>query len=357
MTLASALPPSASGGITRLALARAEREGLDTLPLLRQAGLTAAEAADPNLRLAVSCQITLLNLLAAALRDDLLGFHLAREFDVREAGLLYYVLASSATLGDGLDRSERFSRITNEGIRVRCLRDPGMRLAFTYLGVSRHTDRHQIEFWTTAIVRICREVTATRLKPNRVRLAHPRLGSSAELDRFFGCAVDFGLGQDEIGFAPGASGLRLIGADPYLNDLLTRHGEEVLASRGSPVISIRARVENAIAPLLPHGKALVGEVATALGMSRRTLARRLGSEGLTFGAILNDMRRALAEHYLADEDLSISRIAWLVGYQEVSAFTNAFRRWTGLTPTQMRARSTGRASAPRERRARLSART
>ncbi len=167
--------------------------------------------------------------------------------------------------------------------------------------------------------------------------------------------MDFDAGHDEIAFAPGASGLRLIGADPYLNDLLTRHGEEVLASRRSPMIPIRVSVENTISPLLPHGKALAGEVATALGMSRRTLARRLGSEGLTFGSILNDMRRALAENYLADENLSISRIAWLVGYQEVSAFTNAFRRWTGLTPTQMRARATGRASAPSERSARPSA--
>jgi AraC-like DNA-binding protein len=72
-------------------------------------------------------------------------------------------------------------------------------------------------------------------------------------------------------------------------------------------------------------------------MSTRTLARRLAAEDLTFLAVLEDMRKVLARHYLADASLPISRIAWLLGYQEVSGFTHAFRRWTGQAPTQIRA--------------------
>jgi|SRR4051812_10731254 AraC-like DNA-binding protein len=72
-------------------------------------------------------------------------------------------------------------------------------------------------------------------------------------------------------------------------------------------------------------------------MSLRTLERRLWSEGLTFGGILSEWRFDLAKRYLREEDLPISKIAWLLGYHDVSAFTHAFKRWTGKTPKETRA--------------------
>ena len=95
---------------------------------------------------------------------------------------------------------------------------------------------------------------------------------------------------------------------------------------------------NAIAALLPHGQARHDVVATKLGMSPRTLARRLSAESSSFAAILDEMRSALAHRYLADPTLPISQIAWLVGYTEVGTFTRAFQRWTGLSPSAARAR-------------------
>ena len=89
-------------------------------------------------------------------------------------------------------------------------------------------------------------------------------------------------------------------------------------------------------PLLPNGKLSAADVARALGLSRRTLARRLAADGLTFTGILDGLRVDLARHYLKDLDLTISEVSWLLGFQEASAFTHACRRWTGQTPTQMR---------------------
>jgi AraC-like DNA-binding protein len=73
-----------------------------------------------------------------------------------------------------------------------------------------------------------------------------------------------------------------------------------------------------------------------MGLSQRTAARRLAFEGATFSAVLKGLRRDLASQYLSHPDLSISRIAWLLGYQEVSAFTHAFKRWSGITPREAR---------------------
>jgi AraC-like DNA-binding protein len=87
---------------------------------------------------------------------------------------------------------------------------------------------------------------------------------------------------------------------------------------------------------LPHGTASAATIAETLGMSSRTFARRLAEEGATYSDVRGALRRDLARQYLADRGLSISQVAWLLGYREVSAFTHAFKRWTGKTPRQAR---------------------
>lgn len=332
------MPPTAGGGIARLAIAHAVAANIDPAPLLHQAALTFVQMEHRDTRIGVRNQIALLRLVADVVGDDLLGFHLAGRFELQEIGLLYYILASSATLGEALARAERYSTVANEGMKVQCRRDPDLCVRISYVGVPRHTDRHQMEFLVTAFVRVCRHLTGTSLLPVRVGFVHPRRGSSDELDTFFGGKVAFGAESDEIVFARGASQLPLIGADPHLGEVLIRYCEEILARRAAPASPMRVHVENAIAPLLPHGRAQMTEIAATLGMSRRTLARRLATEGATFTGILEEMRRDLALGYLEDASLSISQIAWLLGFQEVSAYTTAFKRWTGVTPTQARMR-------------------
>lgn len=112
-------------------------------------------------------------------------------------------------------------------------------------------------------------------------------------------------------------------------------------------------VENVIASLLPHGQPRIEDVAQKLRVGTRTLRRKLAAEGVTFARILEDFRHAMAKHYLAEQDLSISRIAWLLGHTEVSAFSHAFRRWTGRTPRADRSRRRRAVSAtPAKRRTR-----
>jgi AraC-like DNA-binding protein len=92
--------------------------------------------------------------------------------------------------------------------------------------------------------------------------------------------------------------------------------------------------------LLPHAKASASNVAQKLALSTRTLSRKLRDEGVTFAEVLDETRIALAKRYLAERDLPVSEIAWLLGYAEVSSFTHAFKRWTGETPRQFRSTPT-----------------
>ncbi len=328
--------PTASGGITRLAYARGREAGIELGPLLKKSGLTAREIEDGKARLEVKRQIEFLNLVADAVGDEFLGFRLAQLPDLRELGFLYYVAASSQTLGDVLRRTARYSSTVNEGLSVKYLEGKTFRAVFEYVGVARHPDRHQMEFFTVVLMRVCRQLTGRRLAPSRVRLTHHRDRDCSELSAFFGCEVEFGGAADDIIFDAAIADTPVVSADPYLNELLIAVCEEGLARRRTDRGSFRANVENAVAPLLPHGNARADEVARRLGLSERTFARRLASEGLTFSKVLEGLRSDLARQYLEDPGLSMSKIAWLLGYREASAFNHAFKRWTGKTPRQVR---------------------
>jgi AraC-like DNA-binding protein len=327
--------PKAEGVLARLAYAHADEKGADVDILLRKAGLSRGQIDDPAAHLEVRRQIRFLNLVAESLGDDLLGFHLSQNFDPRTIGLLYYVLASSDTLNEAIRRVARYNSIVNEGVRLTRREGKGIDLAIEYVGISRHLDRHQIEFWMAGIMRICRQLTNRHLTADRVTFVHRRSVTS-ELRSFYGCKLKFGADADQATFPLSVRNIPVVSADPYLNKLLIKYCEEALAHRETTRSSFGTSVENAIAVLLPHGRAQISQVARKLGMSQRTLRRRLASEGLTFTGVLNSLRSDLAKRHLGDRSLSISKIAWLLGYSDVSAFSTAHKRRTGMTPQASR---------------------
>jgi hypothetical protein len=166
--------PRAQGGLSRVAIARLKSAGVPVEPLLRRVGLTPEVIADPEERLSVRSQITLLDEAAIALKDDCLGFTMARDFDPREIGLLYYVMASSRTLGDGLKRVARYSQITNEALVVGYREGNRLVVSLSYSGVPRHSDRHQMEFCMFGLLRICRMLTGESHVPQYFSISHHR---------------------------------------------------------------------------------------------------------------------------------------------------------------------------------------
>src|SRR6266480_1281687 len=184
--------PTAQGGLSRLAITRLKSAGVPVAALLRRAGLTPEVIADPEERLNVRSQVALLDEAAIALKDDRLGFTLARDFDLREIGLLYYVMASSQTLGNALKRVARYSKITNEALVFGYREGNTLTINLNYSGVQRHSDRHQIEFCMFAVLRICRVLTGQNLVPQHFSISHYRSEGTSEMARFVGTKVEFG---------------------------------------------------------------------------------------------------------------------------------------------------------------------
>jgi AraC-like DNA-binding protein len=307
---------------------------IDTL--LAEAGLTVEQINDRGARLGVRQQIRFLGLAANVLQDELLGFHLAQACDLRELGLLYYVPASSQTLGEALRRAARCASMVNESLSIQFVEGKDIKIILNYVGVARHSDRHQVEFCLTILARLCRSLTGLHLVPSRVKLAQRADRALRKLSAFLGREIEFDARADEVTFASVVRDIPVVSADPYLNKLLVAGCEQALLRQPSTRGTFETKVVNAIAPLLPHGTTDASEIARQLGMSQRTFARRLAFEGLTFRKLLGTLREQLALEYLADRTLPISEIAWLLGYRQVSAFTHAFKRWTSKSPREVR---------------------
>lgn len=224
--------PSATGGIARLACTRLGELGKDATAVIAQVGARAEQVFDDTIRLEVSKQIKILELVSEELRDGLLGFHLARGFELREVGLVYYVIASSERFVDALLYAKRYCSMMNEGIRLQIRQDDQtVSITVEYVDVERQSDRHQIEFWLVTMVRILRQVTETRLALRALKIRHRRAETPKEFKSFFGCDVEFGADCDEIILPASAASLPMVGRDNYLNHLLQKYAEAALAGR------------------------------------------------------------------------------------------------------------------------------
>jgi AraC-like DNA-binding protein len=142
--------------------------------------------------------------------------------------------------------------------------------------------------------------------------------------------------MDQLAFSNETLAVPLVTQDRYLLETLQPICDEAAKERNTPKETLRASVENEVQKLLPHGKAKRQTVARALGMSERTLSRKLTEERTTYDEIVDHLRRSLALQYLRDRGISLSQIAWLLGYEGSTSFNHAFARWTGQSPSAAR---------------------
>jgi hypothetical protein len=182
--------PTAVGLAARLAVAHLERAGIDPVPLLSRSGLSKADLSN-RARISVRAQIEFLGQSSRATKDNWIGLTLAQDFDLREIGMLYYVAASSQTLGDALRRIERYALVGNEALSVQVDKGSACGIRLSYTGVPRHADRHQMECLSLALLRLCRQITGRKLIPLRASFAHHRSGKLDKIHRLFGCDIEW----------------------------------------------------------------------------------------------------------------------------------------------------------------------
>jgi AraC-like DNA-binding protein len=271
--------------------------------------------------------------------DSAFGLHLAEQADPRDAGILFYVASSAQSLGQALTLFERYFRIVNEAVRLKLIRKPeGVDVEVEFIGVPRHSFRHNAEFGIAVILKALREVAGRNICPTRTAFAHARNSDLREFERFYLCPVEFGRAANEgalsdlLEFSNDALAIPLLSTDAKLLEALQPFCDMAAKERTTAKGTLRAAVENEVEKLLPSGKAKKQTIAKVLALSSRTLSRRLADEGTTYEEVVDQLRRTLALQYLKDPGMSISQIAWLLGYEGSTSFNHAFKRWTGRSP-------------------------
>ena len=340
--------PTAMGFAAKRAIDALRRRNVATARVLCDAGISERDlaASGPlHHRISAAGQSRLLDSAAEAIEDTAFGLHLAEQTDPRDAGIIFYAMSAAKNLGEALALLDRYSRIANEAVRMKLTATPeGLVVEIGFFGLPRPLGGQGAKFLMAVILRALRELAGRNIRPIRAAFAHPRNADLPEFARFFGCPVEFGRTVDEgvasdlLEFSNAAVAAPLLTIDPKLLKALEPFCDMAAKERRTASDTLRAAVEKEMEKLLPHGKAQIRTVATALGMSARTLSRRLAVEGTTYKEVVDQLRRSLALQYLKKPGMSLSQIAWLLGYERSTSFNHAFRRWTGHSPTVARKR-------------------
>lgn len=328
----------------REALLFLDRNRVDAEPILTRAGLSRGQLTLPDARVAVVSQFRFLEYASAATADPLLGMRIAQQMDLRDVGVLYYLAAASTTVAQAFHNLSRYSRVVSEAILFELIdKNDGVALTIIPMGRYGEPPPQYCEFVAMLMVRAMRAVTSRRLTASEVNFSHARDVSFDEIAQLFGCKVAFARSEQSVVFPQSALQIAIMSADARLLEILSAHGDHLLAERRHAT-GLRNLVERQLIRMLPEGRVHAAIVARQLGMSPRSLTRRLADEHTSFSDILDNLRRQQAHHHLADERISLQQIAWLLGYSEMAAFNHALKRWTGTSPSRARQRPAAAAS-------------
>lgn len=319
-------------------LQRLSLQGVSNRSALKGLGIDPTKFNSPDARWSFKNTLELFERASVLTKDDLVGFHFAQSTDlVKKAGLLAYVGVSAPTVGGYLRNITRFQRVLGDACKTALEEGPDITILRWHYDISSAAPVGQYaEFGAVGTVFALRDYANRQLHPSHVRLAHQRQSNIEAFGRFFGCSVQFGCPENEIAFKTADMSVPLLTADDDLQLALMAICENTLAQMPQKPNSVSRKVERHLTARLASGNAQQNAIAAELGMSPRTLARRLSEEGTSFVSVVADLRKALARDYLLNTALPLTEIAFILGYTDASSFSTAFRRWYQKTPSAYR---------------------
>jgi AraC-like DNA-binding protein len=312
----------------------ATRLGLDPRRMFARAGIAPGYLDEPDLFLPYEQFVELLEDSAQSSGNPLFGAELGLLQGLDILGPIAYLVRSSDTVADALNGLARYFHLHNRGARVKVE-------VFGRIGVASyemHTSssvptRQAVELAVAIGYKMLRMLAGSSLVIRECVFQHERLAGPKAYRRVFGCVPRFN--GEYNGYELDASLLErpLASADKALHALM-KHQLTAMEARVDD--SLTARVEAQIRSALPAGDVSLELVAGRLATSDRSLQRNLQQEGTNFQAVLDKVRRELAEHYLRDSSLQLTQIAQLLAYGDLSNLTRAFRRWHDTSPRSWR---------------------
>ena len=238
---------------------------------------------------------------------------------------------------DGLARVARFKRFTMP--EQFCFEECGSEVAISkeWFHATSPEPAMSVDVSFGFMIGLGRKGTGQRLTPVRVELARPGPASDAQRD-FFDCPIRFGAARDRLVLKASDLDRPFPGHNAELLDVLMPALTDALG-RLSPKSTFADQVKAVLKRGLASGRPDIAHVARDLGVSERTLQRRITEEGTTFRTLVTEARQELGQHLLADPSADVAEVACLLGFQDTTSFYRAFRSWEGTTPNRWRERN------------------
>lgn len=315
-----------------------ELGGVDCRRLFAQLGMDYEALSDADARFPQDGMTRLWHLAVEASGNPAIGLNLAR-LPVRPTAfhVVGYALMSSRNLLEGFQRLVRYQRIIAEGADLSLQASPdGYELILAIHGDQLPAARQSSEASLAHTMAFCRWLTGKPLRPREVRFQGAAPVDLRPYDEVFQAPLRFASERYSLLFSRADLEAPLPSANEALAQVHDRFAGEYLARFSDGRVTHQVR--QVLCRLLPQGEPKREAVAQALLLSERTLQRRLQEEGTSYQQLLDDSRRELAEQYLAQPNLTLLQVSYLLGFADPSNFFRAFRRWFDTTPGEYRAR-------------------
>ena len=314
-----------------------EAHGAKPQSWLRELGADPALARQPGARLPSWLVDVIVTRAAALIEDPAFGLGAAGCWHPSSLGVLGYAWLSSSTLHQGLKRIERYARLLGDRWSCRCVDEAdGLRFVCDHGRSDMIVGPVMADYTLSLTLAMCRSNFERTLNPARVFLRRPMPADPRPYHDFFACEVHFGALEDALVLSSSDVEALLPTANRELAATFDAILAEQLAVRSKDDLVSRCQVF--LLKQLTSGEPSVGDLGKALGMSRRTLQRKLNEMGTSYQQLLVETRYALAKRYLHDSAKSVTEITFLLGFSEQGAFTRAFKRWSGAAPRDYRQR-------------------
>ena len=288
------------------------------------------------LTLPVQQMLELLEDVAEAAGIDDLGLQVGARYHPADWGAYGYLFLNSPTVLQALKSWVRVTREEQQGAHAQLgLVAEGIRLEYAVLQPAELRRRQDAEMTLAVLMQAVRAVAGAATLPVAVYFEHARPRHIATLRAFFRAPLHFGMGVNAIVFDRHLAAAAVPNADSRLHGVISEFvGTARANTKGAATMA--DLVDLAMRPMLAAGEPSLHAVGKQLGMSGRSVQRRLGELGLSFGDCLNRVRLEMAQALLSQPDLEIKEVAFLLGYSGSPAFCRAFRRWTGRSPQAFR---------------------
>lgn len=307
-------------------------------PHLRSVGISPQVLQEPTAILTVSQYVEVLEVAARENQDDFTGLHLGEVMQPSDLGILGYALAHASTLEHFLHIYIRYFCVYADGVEVRLEECGDSVKLINYLKDNSIVERRQdTELALSFVHQLIKTGIDEKWKVQEVHFEHKEPKSVDEHIRIFNAPLIFDQPVNALVFSKAYLSQRMINSDQRLFPLLQQYLDSALLDR-SDENDLVSRVSDIIARSLSSHTHGINEVAQKIGLPRWTLQRRLQDAGLIYSQLVSEVRRNLSEVYLNNKDIKLTEVAFLLGYSEVSAFSRAFRRWTGESPQEYRRR-------------------